>query len=247
MVSCGLEIGNVLPERGDLFRLEFCDQVHLIHSYTCLRFRSAKVIAASELLVFIRVPTLRLKVSPPEIRSSFFRQPFGLVPLPVGDLRVMARQKNFGDRATVPDGGFGVLRVLQKSVRKAFLFDGRLIPEHARYKSDARIDQGLRGDLTAGEDKVAHRDLFDAEMVDSALVEPLKPTADKRHAWTRGQSLRALLRERAAPGRKVDQGASFGMRARASAIAFSITSARRTMPAPPPAGVSSTLRCLPSP
>ena len=29
----GLEIGNDLPEGGDLFRLDLCDQVHLIRSF----------------------------------------------------------------------------------------------------------------------------------------------------------------------------------------------------------------------
>ena len=38
-----------------------------------------------------------------------------------------------------------------------------------------------------------------------------------------------------------------GLTLLAASSAFATTSARSTIPAPPPAGLSSTLRCLPSP
>ena len=63
------------------------------------------------------------------------------------------------------------MRKFKKTLRKAFLFGGVLIPEHAGYKSDGRINQGLCGNLAAGQDKVAKADLLHAVMIDDALID----------------------------------------------------------------------------
>ena len=68
---------------------------------------------------------------------------------------MMSRQKHFGYRATFPDGRFRILGMFQKPMGKGFLFRGRLIPKHAGYKPDGRVNQGLCGDLATRQDKVA--------------------------------------------------------------------------------------------
>src|SRR6202030_3337291 len=57
----------------------------------------------------------------PEVRPARLSQPLGLGAAPGGDLGVVARGKDFGDRPALPDLGAGVVRIFQEPVRKALL------------------------------------------------------------------------------------------------------------------------------
>ena len=71
------------------------------------------------------------------------------------------------------------MRKLKKTLRKTFLFGRVLIPKHARYKSDGRVNQGLCGNLAPGQDKVTQTDLFQPVMVDDALIDAFEPAAEQ--------------------------------------------------------------------
>lgn len=47
----------------------------------------------------------------PQVGPAFARDFFGHIAAPFCDFGVVARLQNLGDRAIVPDRGFGVLRV----------------------------------------------------------------------------------------------------------------------------------------
>ena len=114
-------------------------------------------------------------------------------------------------------------------------------------EAHASVEQGERGDLAARQDVVADRDLLEPTRGDDPLVDALEAPANERDA-------RARLRARAPGPASADaraargEGAGAGSSAArpASRLAAS-TSARSTMPAPPPAGVSSTARWRPTP
>lgn len=68
---------------------------------------------------------------------------------------VMTRKKNLGDRQALPDGWSRILGMFKQTFGKGLLFRRCLIPKHARYKSDCRINQGLSGDLAPRKDEIA--------------------------------------------------------------------------------------------
>ena len=94
----------------------------------------------------------------------------------------MAGLKHVRYVAAFPENGSCKLRGFQQTVRKGFLLGRMLIPKHAGYKADRRVDQALCGDLSAGQDKVPKRHLFDPEMVQNALIDTLEPAAKKGDA-----------------------------------------------------------------
>ena len=108
------------------------------------------------------------------------------------------------------------------------------------------LDQGHGGDFAAGQYEIPQRDLFERAGRNRPLVEALEPAAEQDGALALRQCADTGLGERSAPGRQIQRRAV--MRPlRAASIAADATSARITMPGPPPAGVSSTVRCLPIP
>ena len=100
---------------------------------------------------------------------------------------MVPREKNLGDGMPVPNGRLRILRVFQKALGKGLLLDGTMIPEYAGYKPDGRVDQGLCGDLSAGQDEIAQADLADVETGQHALIQPLEPAADQDRAGPCGQ------------------------------------------------------------
>ena len=112
--------------------------------------------------------------------------------------------------------------------------------EHAGDQPHHGFEQHHRGDFAAGQHIVADRDFLEIARLDHALVDPLEPPADDHRARSRRQRARPLP-------------ASAACRAGSSAAAAADRSdatphrspppahpACSTMPAPPPAGVSST-------
>ncbi len=94
---------------------------------------------------------------------------------------MVAREKNLGYLTPLPHGGFRVLRMLKQAMRKGFRLDGCLIPEHARYKPNRRINQHLRRQLSASQDVVANRDFLHVELCDGALIHALEPPAQQNY------------------------------------------------------------------
>ena len=134
-------------------------------------------------------------------------QPFGLGFPPCSDGRVIAGQQNLRYLAAFPQGGLRELGGLKQTPiadGKGFLGQRILIPQHARYKPDRRVDQDLSRDLAAGQDIIADADLLDIMGVEDALVHPLETPADQRDALAFGKLAGAGLGQRAAARREID-------------------------------------------
>ena len=118
-------------------------------------------------------------------------------------------------------------------------------PKHPRDQAHAGLDQGHGGDLAPRQHEIAQADFFDGTRLDRPLVQAFKAAAEQDGART-GRQVRAP-----APGpvfcRAATDRSEGGCLCSTASIAAAATSARITMPGPPPAGVSSTVRCLPKP
>ena len=143
------------------------------------------------------------------------------------------------------DGGPGVDGVLEQAVLVGLL-DQRLgVAHEARQQPDHRLGDRQRGHLAAVEHVVAERDLDDlgpgGGVVEHALVDALVAPA-REH-----QPLAAPARSRASAwvnGRPAGVGTtSVAPSMPSSSNASPHGSGLITMPAPPPYGVSSTVRC----
>ncbi len=132
------------------------------------------------------------------------------------------------------------MRVLQKAGFEAFLGAGRLVAHDAGKQAHDRIEQRQRRGFAARQDEVAERDFLEVARVDDALVDALEATADDDRARA-GRELRAP-----GPG---SAGVPRGLIARRAGVALRrgvVDGAGHDigphdMPAPPPAGVSSTV------
>lgn len=140
----------------------------------------------------------------PQVRAPLLRQRLGLRLPPPGNLGVVARLQDGGDFLPLPFGGAGVLRVLQQTVGKAFLFGRGRIAKDARDQPDGGIQKRLRGDLASGQDEIAKADLFDLVVIKDALVDTFEPATQQRDPLARGKAARGGLIERLATGRKID-------------------------------------------
>ena len=136
----------------------------------------------------------------------------------------------------------GVLRIFEQALGEALLGPGGLLAHDAGQQPHAGIDQRQRRDLAARQHEVAERDLLEAR---APSITRSSTPSNRPHTMIApgaGGKLRdAPLRQRL-PRAATSAGAA-GPR-RAASIARASTSAFITMPGPPPAGVSSTVRCL---
>ena len=66
--------------------------------------------------------------------------------------------------------------MLKQAVGKGLLGQRFLIPQHARYKANRRVDQDLSGDLSSGQDIVADADFLDPAGVRPAAVREIELT-----------------------------------------------------------------------
>ena len=115
-----------------------------------------------------------------------------------------------------------------------------VLPHDARQQAHAGVDHRDRRRLAARENEIAEADLFQLARIDDALIDPFeRPQISVTPAPRRMP--RPLLVEPLAARRQQDH--RRGAR-RTEAIAASSTSGRMTILAPPPNGVSSTVRCL---
>ena len=155
---------------------------------------------------------------------------------------MIPRSQHFGDRAPFPFNRPGIMRVFEKAAFKAFLLTARRGAHYPGKQPNASVEQGERGRLAARQHIVADRDRNDRPRLEQALVDPLEAAAQDGDAGARRELADQRLGRAA---RRAGVIASFG-RGRPATLssAAASTSARITIPAPPPAGVSSTERCL---
>ena len=116
-----------------------------------------------------------------------------------------------------------------------------LVAHHAGHEPGDRLDDHERGRLAAREHVVADRELAVAEVVGDTLVDALVAPAQQREARRprRARSAIALVEARA---RAADRSSS-GRGGSTASTAANSGSGVITMPAPPPNGASSTVRC----
>ena len=201
----GGEVGDVLGQGLDLLGLELSDQVH--------RFRPSLPacggggVRVRELCVSCRVLARGLRhVGPPEVGTTFLRQPFRLGASPGGDASVVPREENLGYPQTFPFGRAGIVRKLQEAGREGFLLRRLGVSKDPAYKPDAGVDQGHCSDLAAGEDEIAEADLLDRRAAQHALVDSLEAAAEQRDAGAGGERPGAGLGEGRAAGGEVEDG-----------------------------------------
>ena len=180
----------------------------------------------------------------PEVGPALAGQPLGLGrgarPRP---WRGRRRSAPPGSARPSNTGGPGVLRIFEQPVGETLLGAGGLLAHDAGNQPHAGVDQRQRRDLAAGQHVIAERDFLELARRDQPLVDALEAAADDDRA---GAAAPARRRAPASAARRAGSSAGAGAvvvrhahRARAAS-----TSAFITMPGPPPAGVSSTVRCL---
>ena len=109
----------------------------------------------------------------------------------------------------MPLVGAGILGILQKTVPVRFLREALLVRQYARHHAAHGVRERHRGDLTAGDDEIAHADLLVHALVDEALVDALVVSADEDEVVIGLLQLaRDALREGAPAGREIDGMAS---------------------------------------
>src|SRR5215471_19153440 len=93
----------------------------------------------------------------------------------------------------------GVLRVLQRSANEAFLSRRALVAEHPWLQPSHGVHYGERGQLSAGDDEIAERDLA-VDMAAYPLVHPFVPSAyeDQAAPGSRQLASQALRQRHAA-------------------------------------------------
>ena len=132
-----------------------------------------------------------------------------------------------------------VMRVFEQAGFEALLLARLLIAHDAGQQAHDRVEQDHRRRFAARKHVVADRDFLELACLDDPFVDALEAAADDDAPGPCANS-------RARPGSTAFRaGSSTGAAARrhageAASTAAARTSARKTMPAPPPAGVSST-------
>ena len=112
---------------------------------------------------------------------------------PCVDLLVVAAQQNVGHGAALPDLGAGVLGVFQQAVPIALFLVALLLRQNAGLEAEDAVGHHEAGQLAAGEDIVADRDLFVRKRFNDALVDALIVAADQRQVIVLGQPAGVLL------------------------------------------------------
>src|SRR5262249_4275150 len=117
-------------------------------------------------LVLQRFPVVTLWISPvfgpfaglvgsPKVRPAFRRKPFCLNAPPGSDFGMVAGREYLRDRLALENRGARVLRVFEQTVSKTFLGGGGLFAHDAGQEPHAGVQQRERGNLAAGEHKIA--------------------------------------------------------------------------------------------
>lgn len=121
------------------------------------------------------------------------------------DARVVAGHQYFWHRDPAVGAGSGVVGVVEGlAVLEGVLLGGARVPERAWQEPGDGVHDAERGQLTAGEDKVADGKVLEAQQVECALVEAFVAPAQEQGALLGCQLSGVGLAERAASGAKGD-------------------------------------------
>ena len=176
----------------------------------------------------------------PQIGAAFAGDAFGFGLPPGGDGAVMAGQQHVRHAAPLPFGGTGVVRIFQQTAARSFPRPRCRRRPSRRAAAARRVEQDQRGQFAAGQHVVADADLLHVARFDDALVDAFVAAAQQDHAGRGGEALGIAP---ASSGRPRGVRHTSGRSSATEATAASTMSGRSTMPAPPPNGVSSTVRC----
>ena len=116
---------------------------------------------------------------------------------PGADVGVMAVHENGGNVAAFPDGGAGVVGVVQQvpgAGAEAVFVGAGGVAQGARKQADDGVNKNHGGQFAAGEDEVAQADLLQAaagfiflEGIEDALVEAFVVAAEQKQAFGFGE------------------------------------------------------------
>ena len=139
-----------------------------------------------------------------QIRPAFFCEAFGLFAAPFFDIGVVAGEQDLGDFPANPDGGTGILGILQQSPLEALVLIALGQGQHAVAEPSHRVRHQAGRELTAGQDEIPHGDLLVHDLLDEPLVHALVMAADKHQLIVSGELLGLFLIEHRTPGGEVD-------------------------------------------
>src|SRR6185312_7363206 len=111
---------------------------------------------------------------------------------------MIPRPQHFGDRASFPLNGSGIVRIFEKPRFEALLLSAGGRAHYPGKQPHASIEDRHRADLPARKDIVADGDGFERASLEDALVETLEAPAEQDHALAPCKLADALLRQRSA-------------------------------------------------
>src|SRR5712692_5496010 len=126
-----------------------------------------------------------------KVRSALARPRQRLLFPPLGDLCVIAREKDFWHFQPAKLGGAGVVRALEEPLAEALDLDALRVAHHPGHQPRHGVDHRQRGELAAGEHEIAEGNLL-VDEGDDPLVHALVAAADEDQLL----APRELLRER---------------------------------------------------
>src|SRR5688572_20491775 len=100
---------------------------------------------------------------------------------------MIPRSQHFGDRASFPVDGTGIMRIFEKPRFEALFLSAGGRAHYAGEQSNASVEQDHRAKLPARQDIVADRYGLDVARLEDPLVESFEAAAQQGCARTRGQ------------------------------------------------------------
>lgn len=133
-----------------------------------------------------------------EVGAVFFGAFEGLFPPPFFDFCVISAKQDVGDLHSAKVLGAGVLWVFEcqrAGVAEGIIGGGVFVAEGAGQETDDGVDYYHSGQLAAGQDVIADRDLLGVEARTDTFVEAFVPASDENQAFFAGKLDGFLLGE----------------------------------------------------
>src|SRR5919201_3909256 len=139
-----------------------------------------------------------------EIGAQLAGAQLSLLPAPVGNLGMVTREQDLGDRVALEHRRPGVLGIFQQLLREGLVQRRVLGPQHARKQPRHGVDHRKRRQLAAAQDVVPDRKLAVGQMLGNPLVHALVAPTDQEEVRFSGQVGGDRLREPLALGAEQD-------------------------------------------
>src|SRR5690348_13849968 len=107
---------------------------------------------------------------------------------------MIPRPQHFGDRASFPFDGSGIVRIFEKPRLEALLLSAGGRAHYPGKQPHASIEDHHRAELSAGEDIVADGDRFERARLENSLVESLEASTQENDPHTHSKFANAILR-----------------------------------------------------